>query len=240
MFQLDILIPVYNESENIIKVIETLRCAVKTPYRILICYDHDEDSTLAALKKYEYSHLVNIEKVKNQGRGVLQAILTGFRNSEAPAIIVFPADDTFNAGIIDQMFQKFTEGCQIVAASRFMRGGCMKRCPWLKALLVRSAAFTLYHLARLPTHDPTSGFKLFSRQVINHIEIESEQGWAFSIELVVKCHRRGWKIGEVPALWFERTQGQSRFRVFKWLPIYLRWYFFAFATTYLRKHHRQS
>jgi dolichol-phosphate mannosyltransferase len=51
----------------------------------------------------------------------------------------------------------------------------------------------------------------------------------------VKAHRLRWRIGEVPALWFERKHGTSRFRVLKWLPAYLRWYRYAFATTYLRR-----
>ncbi len=127
------------------------------------------------------------------------------------------------------------EGCDIVCASRFMPGGAMKNCPWLKALLVRTAAFTLYHLARLPTHDATSGFRLFSRRVIEEIPVESEEGFCYSIELLVKAHRLGWRIGEVPALWHERKQGTSRFRVLKWLPAYLRWYGYAFATTLLRR-----
>lgn len=233
MGQLDIIIPVYNEGENIINVIEPLRCLVKTPFRILICYDQDEDNTLIALKEYQNAPLVNIVLVKNQGSGVFGAVTTGIEKSTAPAVIVMPADDTYNAGIIDQMFQKFTEGCEIVAASRFIPGGCMEGCPWLKATLVRTAAFTLYYFARLPTRDPTSGFRLFSRKVLEQIEIESPEGWAFSLELLVKCHRRGWKIGEVPAKWFERTKGKSRFQVFKWVPLYLRWYFYALATTFV-------
>jgi dolichol-phosphate mannosyltransferase len=53
--------------------------------------------------------------------------------------------------------------------------------------------------------------------------------------LLVKAHRLGWRIGEVPARWFERQHGASRFRVLKWLPAYLRWFRYAFATTYLRR-----
>jgi dolichol-phosphate mannosyltransferase len=52
---------------------------------------------------------------------------------------------------------------------------------------------------------------------------------------VVKCHRLRWRIGEVPAQWYERTRGTSRFQVMRWLPAYLRWYLYAFATTYLRR-----
>ncbi|UBF28446.1 glycosyltransferase family 2 protein [Kovacikia minuta CCNUW1] len=235
MYPLDILIPVYNEGENIIKVLESIRCSVKTPFQILICYDRETDNTLDALRTYVNAPLMKISLVKNRSQGVLGAVMTGVEESTAPAVLVFAADDTYNAGILDQMFQKFQEGCEIVVASRFIPGGCMEGCPWLKATLVRSAAFTLYHLAGLPTRDATNGFRLFSRRVLEQIKIETPEGWAFSLELLVKAHRRGWKIGEVPALWFERTAGKSKFRVFKWVPIYLRWYFYAFATTYLGK-----
>jgi len=110
----------------------------------------------------------------------------------------------------------------------------MVGCPWLKAVLVRSANFTLYHVARVPTRDASVGFRLFSRRVIEQIAIESDRGFCYSIELLVKCHRLGWKIAEVPAQWFERKHGESRFRVLRWLPAYLRWYGYAYATTFLR------
>lgn len=234
MCELDIVIPVYNEGRNIIDVMGALRQNVKTPFRVLICYDHDDDDTLEALQAY-HNPTFDILLVKNRGRGVHGAVLTGFRTSTSPAVLVFPADDTYNAGIIDKMFQKFEEGCEVVGASRFIPGGGMKGCPWLKAVLVRTAAFTLYHFARLPTRDATNGFRLFSRKVLDSIPIESREGFTYSIELLVKCHRLGWKITEVPAFWLERKRGESRFRVGKWLLPYLRWYFFAFATTWLRR-----
>jgi dolichol-phosphate mannosyltransferase len=71
--------------------------------------------------------------------------------------------------------------------------------------------------------------------VIERIEVESDQGFCYSIELLVKAHRLGWRVGEVPARWFERQHGASRFRVLKWLPAYLRWFRYAFATTWLRR-----
>jgi len=72
----------------------------------------------------------------------------------------------------------------------------MQGCPLLKDTLVRGAAFTLRHFARLPVHDPTSGFRLFSRRVIEDLQVESDQGFTYSIELLVKAHRLGWRIGE--------------------------------------------
>ncbi len=238
--RLDIIIPVYNEGANIVPTLRALAREVKTPNRVLICYDHEDDSTLPAIKSNRESfNNLTIEFVRNRGRGAHGAVLTGFSASTAPFILVFPADDDFNAGIIDSMVAEAAKGggkgYDIVCASRFMAGGSMVGCPWLKAVLVRAANFTLYHVARLPTHDASSGFRLFSRRVLDEIAIESERGFCYSIELLVKCHRIDWRIGEVPAQWFERTRGVSRFQVVKWLPDYLRWYFYAFATTFLRR-----
>lgn len=106
----------------------------------------------------------------------------------------------------------------------------MEGCPWLKALLARGSAFLLFHLAGVPTHDPSNGFRLFSRRVLETIPIESTVGFTYSLELLAKCHRLGWKISEVPVAWYERKSGTSRFRILKWLPHYLVWFFYCFAT----------
>ena len=195
----------------------------------------DDDTLPAINSNRDVFSVLAIGFVRNRGRGAHGAVLTGFSASDAPYVLVFPADDDYNAGILDLMVAEAAAGCDIVCASRFMAGGSMVGCPWLKALLVRTANFTLYYLARLPTHDASNGFRLFSRRTINEIPVESERGFCYSIELLVKCHRLGWRIGEVPARWFQRAHGASRFQVIKWLPHYLRWYAYAFATTYLRR-----
>jgi dolichol-phosphate mannosyltransferase len=234
--QLDIVIPVYNEGENILAVLGALAREVRTPARVLICYDFEEDDTLPAVRQNPDVHAgLDVVFVRNSGRGAHAAVMAGFAAVTAPAVVVYPADDDFNAGIIDSMVALIADGCDVVCASRFMPGGTMQGCPWLKAVLVRSAAFTLHYVARLPTKDPTSGFRMFSRRLIERIAVESDQGFCYSIELLVKAHRLGWPIGEVPALWFERQRGTSRFRVLKWLPAYLQWFRYAFATTYLRR-----
>jgi dolichol-phosphate mannosyltransferase len=203
---------------------------------VLICYDSEDDDTLPAIRNNpDVWAKLDVMFVRNPGRGAHGAVLAGFAASSAPIVAVYPADDDFNAGIIDSMAALVRGGCDVVCASRFMPGGTMQGCPWLKAALVRTAAFTLHYIAALPTRDPTSGFRMFSRRVIEQIDIESDQGFCYSIELLVKAHRLGWRVGEVPALWFERQHGASRFRVLKWLPAYLRWYRYAFATTFLRR-----
>ena len=229
----DIVIPVYEEAEGILPVLESLGRSVATRFRVLICYDHDEDSTLAALRRSPPG--VAVALVRNHGQGAHGAVLSGFAASTAPAVLVMPADDPDNAPIIDRMVAQHRAGCEIVVASRMMPGGRMEGGPWLKNVLVRIGNAALYRLARVPTRDATNGFRLFSRRVLESIEIESTAGFAYSIELLVKCHRLGWRITEVPAVWFDRRLRPSRFRVLAWLPLYLRWVRYAFATTYLRR-----
>lgn len=232
--QLDIVIPVFNEGESIVRVLESLERQVRTPFRVLICYDFDGDTTLGALRERGFAE-GRITRVRNSGRGAFAAVVSGFAASSAPAVVVLPADDDYNAPRLDAMFARFSSGCDIVVASRFMRGGRMVGCPWLKAVLVRVSAFVLCHIARLPTCDASNGFRLFSRRVLERIPLESSVGFTYSIELLVKCHRLGWPIGEVAAEWHERREGQSRFKVLRWLPAYVRWFLYAFATTYLKR-----
>jgi dolichol-phosphate mannosyltransferase len=233
---LDIVIPVYNEGLNILATLGAIARELKTPARVLICYDLPDDNTLPVVRDNPQVHVgLPVEFIRNRGRGVHSAVLAGFAASTAPFVLVLPADDDFNATMLDSMVKAARGGCDIVCASRFMPGGRMEGCPWLKAVLVRSAAFALHRIARVPTFDSTSGFRLFSRRVIDLIPIESDIGFCYSIELLVKLHRLGWPVGEVPAVWFERKHGASRFKVLQWIPAYLRWFFYAFATTFLRR-----
>jgi glycosyltransferase involved in cell wall biosynthesis len=234
--ELDIVIPVYNEGRNIVATLAALTRSVTTPTRVLICYDRPDDDTLPAIRNNPQAHAgLALELVRNAGRGAHGAVMTGFAASTAPFVLMYPADDDVNAPMLDRMVELARAGCDIVCASRFMPGGAMVGCPLLKAVLVRSANSTLRHVARLPTTDASNGFRMFSRRVIDQIAVESDQGFCYSIELLVKAHRLGWRIAEVPVRWFERRHGASRFQVIKWLPAYLRWYGYAFATTFLRR-----
>ncbi|MBN2083611.1 MAG: glycosyltransferase [Anaerolineales bacterium] len=231
--RVDVIIPVYNEGKNILRVLDAFEREVATPVRILICYDQETDTTLAALNGVKSKF--EITPVQNRGKKAHGAITTGLAFGRSPAAIVYMADDDYNAGLIDRMVEKFRQGNDVVVPSRFIPGGSMEGCRWYKALPLRVAAWTLAHIARFPAHDPTNAFRLFSRRLLDAVTIESTIGFTFSIELTAKCHRLGWKIAEVPAQWRERSEGKSRFRVFDWAGSYLRWYFYIFGTTFLRR-----
>lgn len=231
--RVDIVIPVFNEGQVIIKILDLISEKVKSKIKVFICYDFDEDLTLKTLESYKPTF--DLVFLKNKGVGPHNAVVTGFEESDAPCVIVMPADDPHNIHLLDQMVEEYQKGNEVVVASRFMKGGCMEGCPWLKAVLVRTASFTLHTFALIPVCDASNGFRLFSRRVLNEIQIESKKGFTYSLELLVKSHRMKFKISEVPAVWFERSEGQSHFKVIQWLPMYLEWYFYGFATTWLQR-----
>jgi len=83
----------------------------------------------------------------------------------------------------------------------------------------------MHYFFGFPTHDPTNAFKMYKKSILKKLTIESDGGFEYSIELMVKAHKSGYKITEIPAVWRDRTAGKSKFKLFKWLPKYLRWYF---------------
>jgi glycosyltransferase involved in cell wall biosynthesis len=96
--RLDIIIPVYNEGANILPTLQSILRTVKTPPRVLICHDREDDDTLPAINDNRAAlGPLAISLVRNRGRGAHGAVLSGFAASKAPFAIVLPADDDYNA-----------------------------------------------------------------------------------------------------------------------------------------------
>src|SRR2546423_11634553 len=109
--QLDIVIPVYNEGRNILATLGALARELKTPARVLICYDRPDDDTLPAVRANPDAYQgLAVEFVRNPSRGAHAAIMTGFAASTAPLVLVYPADDDFNPGILDRMVALARQG----------------------------------------------------------------------------------------------------------------------------------
>ena len=232
--KIDIIIPVYNEIENLLVLFKLLRKNVKSDITILICFDTYKDNVFKnrnLLKKFN----LKFRLVKNNKKGPCEAIKQGFKRSTGDCAIVYPADDFLNTKLIDLMIKKFNEGNEIVAPSRFMKGGSMKNCPIIKSILVRLCSFTLYIFSSIPIQDASNGFRLFSKKLLKKIKIESKVGFAYSLEILVKCERLNMKIFQIPARWEERKFGKSRFATKIWLKQYLKWYFYGLSTTWLFK-----
>ena len=110
-------------------------------------------------------------------------------------------------------------------ASRYMQGGQQigGAVPEVDAV-ARGPGLSLYWFARVGTHDATNSFKAYDRAFVQEVGIDSDAGFEVGIELVAKARRHRRPVAEIPTIWLERTQGESNFKVRKWLPGYLRWY----------------
>ncbi len=225
--ELSIVVPVYNEGAAVIPVLRALSNAVRTPHEILVVYDFDADTTVPAVQSVA-DQLSAVRLQRNDlGRGVLNAMKAGIAVARAPYLLISMADGSDEPGIIDRMVALARDGADVVAASRYMRGGRQVGGPRLKRLMSRTAGLTLHWFAGLPVHDPTNNFKVYSRRFLESVTIESTAGFELALELSVKATLAGRRLAEVPTTWRDRTAGQSNFRLRAWLPHYLRWYLVA-------------
>jgi len=226
---LSIIIPVYFEDKNIISELEEIRKKVQISYEIIVVYDLDEDPTFKVVKDHiRKTRSKNIFIKKNNvgsKRGVINAVKTGINYSKTKIVVVSMADLSDDLDKVDKMKKIIDEGYDIVCASRYIRGGRQIGGPFLKGLFSRLAGVSAFYLG-LPTHDPTNAFKMFKKSIFNKIKIESDGGFEYNLEIIVKAHRLDYKIAEVPATWKDRTEGKSKFKLLKWLPKYLRWYWY--------------
>lgn len=226
-----IVIPVYNEGDNIRTTLLELDGKVAVEAETFLVYDRDDDTTLAPAKELLGKTRVPFVLKKNKyGRGALNAIKTGLEDAPGELVVVTMADLCDPPEVINDMVAAAErEKADIVCASRYMKGGSQSGGPKFKGFLSHTAGLILAWFARLPTHDPTNSFKLYRKSFLLRTPIESGGGFELGIELVVKCRAQGGKIVEVPTSWRDRVAGKSNFKLWKWLPNYLRWFFYAFT-----------
>ena len=218
--------PVYNEGKVISETLRRVETEIKIPHELLIIYDMDGDTTLAPVKRLQKKY-PSVKLAKNiYGKGALNALKTGIKKSKGEAVCVMMADLTDDPKILNGMYRKYLEGFDVVAASRYMAGGRQLGGPLIKRILTQTAGLSLHFLVGLPTHDATNSFRLYSKKFLDSVKIESDGGFELAIELTVKAHFWGYKVGEVPTTWRYLAK-ESRFYLAKWLPKYLKWYLWA-------------
>lgn len=180
MTSLGVVIPVYNEAENIGRTIDAIQQKVKTPHRIHIVYDFDEDNTLPVARAY-LQEGVPLDFIRNPVRGVASAIKTGLRESKEEWLLVTMADLSDDYSVVDRMCGLMQQGCDLVCGARYMKGGRQIGGPRLKKLLSRCTGLSLKYLAGLPTHDATNSFKLYRKKMVDSFSLESGEAsrWAW-------------------------------------------------------------
>jgi glycosyltransferase involved in cell wall biosynthesis len=226
---LTIVIPVYNEGANFKALWSEIRAGIKTPFTAIIVYDFDQDNTLPVVAEVMASGETGLSLRKNSyGRGVTGAIKTGLEAVESGPVLVTMADLSDELSQVDEMYDLYGRGFDLVCGSRYMKGGQLIGGPFFKQLLSRFSGLSLHYLRGVPTHDATNSFKLYDARMVRDLTVESVAGFELGLELTVKAFLNGYRIAEIPSTWRDRTEGTSNFRLFKWMPHYLKWYFYAF------------
>jgi glycosyltransferase involved in cell wall biosynthesis len=226
---LSIVIPVYNEGAAFPQLWSALAANIHSPFQAMAVYDFDEDNTVPAARALIESGESRLRLQKNEiRRGVVGAILTGFRQVRSGPVLVVMADLSDDLSQVDRMLEVYRQGFHLVAGSRYMKDGRLEGGPFFKQALSRMAGVSLHWLRGLPTHDATNAFKIYDSAMLKAFTIESRHGFELNLELTVKAFLAGYRIAEVPAVWRDRTSGESHFRLWAWLPHYLKWYVHAF------------
>lgn len=238
--ELSVVIPVFKEGEAVEPVLRALTAGVTSPHEVLVVYDYDEDPTVLVIDRLA-AEIPSIRGLRNDlGRGVLNAMKAGIAASSGQYVLISMSDGSDEPHVVDSMVALARDGADVVAASRYMKGGRQLGGPPVKRLMSRVAGLTLHWFAGVPTHDPTNNFKLYSRRFLDDVAIESTAGFELALELTVKATLAGRRVAEVPTTWRDRTAGESNFKLRKWLPHYLHWYKEAFVGRWLRRGRKAS
>jgi len=224
-----IIVPARNESAFINIFLERLIENLKSDVEILIVVDSEEDSTLTTLREIEDPKIRLRKLISTYGTGPANAIRFGINSAQTGIVVITMADGSDDPRDVDDLILLIERGCSIAVASRYMPGGQQIGGPKFKKVLAKNASRTLRLFAGVSTHDATNSFKAYSKNFISEVKIESRNGFEVGLELVAKAHRNKLLIAEIPTIWIDRFAGTSNFKIRKWLPHYLYWFFYAFG-----------
>lgn len=224
---LHVVVPIYHEQDNLPRLIAQIEEHLPEPRRVYLVYDYEADPTVPVARRLAADRPWLVPVHNDLGRGVVFALRKGFMQAQRGPVLVAMADLSDDLAVVPTMLERYRQGYGVVCASRYMPGGRQIGGPWLKRTLSRLAGLSLYWLAGLPTRDATNNFRLYDAELVRRLGVESTRGFEVAIELTTKAHRSGARITEVPSTWRDRTAGTSQFRLWKWLPAYLRWYFYG-------------
>lgn len=227
--RVSVVITAYNEGEGIVTCLDRVFEAVQLPCEVLVVYDSADDTTVPWVEKYAEHEPRLVPTLNTYGRGPARAIRFGFHRARADVVVVTMADGCDDPQQIDDLARLVERGVVVAAASRYARGGQQVGGPILKGTMSRLAGLSLHWLCRVGTRDATNSFKAYSRPFVEEVGIESDAGFEVGLELVAKARRLRRPVAEIPTIWLDRTFGTSNFKLVKWLPLYLRWYIYAFG-----------
>jgi dolichol-phosphate mannosyltransferase len=227
--RVSVIMPARAEGALITAVLDRLFEAIWLPCEVLVIVDSPGDPTVPVIESYAAQEPRLACLINSYGRGPANAIRFGVDAARADVIVVTMADGCDDSRQIDDLARLVQRGVAVAAASRYMAGGQQVGGPLVKGLLSRSAGRSLHLLARTGTRDATNSFKAYSTTFARAVGIDSRDGFEIGIELTAKARRLRLPVAEIPTIWLDRPAGASNFKIIKWIPRYLRWYWFSFG-----------
>ena len=211
-----IIIPTYNEKENIKKIIHTIFSLEKS-FHILIVDDGSPDGTANIVNdlQKEFSEQLHIEE-RTGKLGLGTAYIHGFKwalNRDYQFVFEMDADFSHNPDDLIRLYNANTNECGDVAiGSRYIKGVNIVNWPMTRLLMSFFASKYVKIITGMPIHDSTAGFKCYKREVLEIINFDKIQfvGYAFQIEMKFKAWKYGFNVVEVPVIFTDRTEGTSK------------------------------
>lgn len=209
-----VIIPTYNEKENIENII---RCvfSLEPAFDVLVIEDNSPDGTAAIVKELqtEFPHLYMIERKGKLGLGT--AYITGFRWALEHGyhyIFEMDADFSHNPHDLVRLYEACAQGADMSVGSRYVTGVNVVNWPMTRVLLSYFASKYVRIITGMKVHDATAGFVCYTRRVLESINLDKIRfkGYAFQIEMKFTTYTLGFKLEEVPIIFTDRTLGTSK------------------------------
>lgn len=210
-----VVIPTYNEIENIEAIIEAV-LGLPTSLHVLIVDDNSPDGTHGKVKQMQekYPEQLFLE-VRNKKSGLGTAYVHGFKWALARKydyIFEMDADFSHNPTDLLKLHQACVNGADVAIGSRYSTGVNVVNWPLSRVLLSYFASVYVRIITGMKVHDATAGFICYRRNVLETIQLDKIKfvGYAFQIEMKYRAFVQNFKIEEVPIIFTDRTKGQSK------------------------------
>ena len=211
-----IVIPTYNEKENIEKMIRTL-LALEHSFDVLVVDDGSPDGTGAIVKGLQAEFPDRVFLIERSGKlGLGTAYITGFKwalKEGYEYIFEMDADFSHNPDDVPRLYAACAEeGADLSVGSRYVTGVNVVNWPMGRVLMSYFASKYVRMITRLPVYDTTAGFNCYRRKVLETIDLDAIRfkGYAFQIEMKFVTHKCGFTIKEVPVIFVNRVLGVSK------------------------------
>lgn len=229
------MIPAYQEGKEIVAVLQRIKELVTVEFECIVVTDAVDDLTNSFVHEYQVNDSRFRLVINQLAPGPANAIKYGIMQSVSDFLVVTMADGSDDPSDIDKLVRLLDRGVVIAAASRYMPGGQQVGAPFLKSMMSRFAGLSLFHFRRVGTRDATNSFKGYRKSFIEFVGIDSIDGFEMGLELIAKAKSLRLPVAEIPTIWIERDQNTSKFKLVKWIPKYLKWYFVAFGLKSFKK-----